>query len=280
MPTHRNPFMTIAFPPMLLLLVGMGPQPTCIDAPDWPPTDGSTADAGPLERSDAQPRTADMGMADRPDDGRTDNEASSDADDGRGLTDSSTAQKTDTGPDGLVVDGGSALPEAGDIIFSELMVDPRLGPDRDAEWIEIYNTHPSASLSLRGCEIRDDGRDLYRIADDLWIQPEGFATLAPSTDETAVGFVADHPYSRLALSNSDDELVLSCNNVVIDELSYRRGAFPIRTGAAVALDPSKLDADENDEAASWCSAVDVYRSEGAAGEDRGTPGAANAPCGT
>ena len=59
------------------------------------------------------------------------------------------------------------------------------------------------------------------------------------------------------------------DGAVLDAFSYTS----VSGGAATALDPARMNPDDNDDPANWCPAVDVYGSG-----DRGTPKEANRAC--
>jgi len=169
---------------------------------------------------------------------------------------------------------------SGDVIFTEWMQDPSLTADKDGEWVEIYNPDFERAVTLRGCVLHDGGLDRHTIEEELSVAPRGFAVLAASAG--ALGEQRPPPgyvYSGFALSNSADELLLSCGGQVIDAVVYGGGrGFPSTPGASVSLDPAALDARANDQGQRWCAATSVYR-RGAEGQgERGTPGALNDRC--
>ena len=89
------------------------------------------------------------------------------------------------------------------------------------------------------------------------------------------GVMVDYVYGTdLTLGNGEDELVLSSEERVIDEVVYSDDSPWVDPGgASLTLAPSARDASANDDPTSWCEAVSPY-GEG----DLGTPGAANDRC--
>ncbi|MBK8480382.1 MAG: lamin tail domain-containing protein [Proteobacteria bacterium] len=178
-------------------------------------------------------------------------------------------------------DGAAEEPRAaGDLIFTEWMQNPELTTDNDGEWVELFNPAFDRALTLRGCVLHDGGLDRHAIMAEVLVAPRGFVVLAASA--AALGErqpAIDYVYSGFVLSNSADELMLSCGGQVIDTVVYggvRR--FPNAAGASVSLDPAAFDALANDEGARWCVATSVYR-RGTDGQgDRGTPGMLNDRC--
>jgi len=152
---------------------------------------------------------------------------------------------------------------AGDLIFTELLPDPTLLSDTLGEWIEIHNGSEHA-LDLTDCVLSDDGRDHYVFA-ELRVPANGYVVLGRSA---MAAVHVDLVYDGVTLTNTEDELVLTCNDVMIDRVAYGAG-FPRTAGRSMQLDPNVLNASDNDLAQSWCS-----------GAESGTPGEANAVCPT
>ena len=93
------------------------------------------------------------------------------------------------------------------------------------------------------------------------------------------GVTVDYDYDRtatLVLDNGPDELVLTMDGTVIDEMAWDiTGSWTYTAGYAQALDPYFLDATSNDDGGYWCMAS----SEIISGGDHGTPGLDNDLCG-
>ncbi|MCA9516311.1 MAG: lamin tail domain-containing protein, partial [Myxococcales bacterium] len=165
---------------------------------------------------------------------------------------------------------------AGAVVVSELMVDPDAVNDVHGEWIEL--TNPGAvALDLDGCELRDDGTDRAAIAAGpagLVIQPGGRVVVGP---DTATGQNGGAPVTLrvtgMLLDNQGDEVELVCDGVVIDRVAYDAAHWPLISGRALSLDPSRQTAAADDLAESWCPAVTAYGKG-----DQGTPGAPNPTC--
>jgi hypothetical protein len=158
-------------------------------------------------------------------------------------------------------------PEAGQVIFSEIMPNPKTLDDKDGEWFELHNPTTSA-FNLRDCTIKDNSAT-FTIGADLNIQAGGYLVFARSSSP---GFTPDMVFTGLELANTDDQLTLTCASVMIDEVKYT-SAFPFGDGVAMNLDPTHFNATDNDLAANWCKATESYNG------DRGTPGKANTSCG-
>ena len=170
------------------------------------------------------------------------------------------------------------LPEPGDLVISEFLVDPTVVSDVAGEWVEIYN--PSGTpRNLLGFELHDDGTDSHFINVSLVVPAWGYTLLARNNDPNSNGGVyASYEYSNFVLSNGADEVVLSFDGVQVDRSDYNVGFYPgSLIGQSRSLDPDlgPPDASVNDNPANWCgSAVPIT----APGSDFGTPGGPNDSC--
>lgn len=165
---------------------------------------------------------------------------------------------------------------SGAIVVSELMVDPDAVNDVHGEWIELMNPGPTA-LDLGGCELRDDGTDRALLdagPAGLVVAPGGRVVVGPDAATATNGGVAVTLQIRgMLLDNVADEVELVCAGVVIDRLAYDAAHWPLISGRALSLDPSREAPGANDLAESWCPAVARYGRG-----DQGTPGAPNPTC--
>jgi hypothetical protein len=162
---------------------------------------------------------------------------------------------------------GLPQPGAGQVIISEIMVDPTTA-EPDNEWFELHNPS-TAAFNLEGCVVAD-GAGSFTITGALVIPSGGYLSLARSEDP---GFTPDYVYPTISLNNGGDSLTLTCSSTVVDAVVFTSG-FPIDPGKAMNLSPDSLDATANDDAANWCIASVSYDG------NLGTPGAANSTCGS
>jgi hypothetical protein len=177
-----------------------------------------------------------------------------------------------------VEDSTQILPQAGDLVIDEAMIDPYAVSDAAGEWVEIYNRSGEA-LDLLGFELHDDGSDSHVIAESVILPAGGRAVLARNEDASSNGGVAaDYEYSGFALDNDSDEIVLSYGGVEVDRfeyaLSYWSGGL---SGQSATLDGALGTPDPlvNDDPDNWCGSTLPITSPGS---DFGTPGAANDDC--
>jgi hypothetical protein len=166
---------------------------------------------------------------------------------------------------------------AGDLIITEIMKDPSAVSDTNGEWFEVYN-NSGAEVELQGLVVSDEGSDTFTVNTSVLVPVDGHAIFVLNGDSTLNGGIAPGPnvydYGSFSLGNSDDEVVLSNSFGVIDVVRYDNGpSFPDPAATTINLNPDYLDANDNDIAINWCTAVTPYGSG-----DLGTPGTANDPC--
>jgi len=177
-------------------------------------------------------------------------------------------------------DTGITCPSAGDLIISEIMQNPSAVGDNLGEWFEVYNTSGS-DIDLEGWTISDLGSESHTIANGapLIVAANSYLVFGINDDSaTNGGVTVNYQYSSYNLSNSDDEIVLTCDplgaSIGIDTVAYDGGPnFPDPTGASMTLNPSNLDGIDNNAGENWCEGTTAYGSG-----DLGTPGTANDPC--
>lgn len=179
----------------------------------------------------------------------------------------------------VVVEEEIRVAEPGDLVFSEMMVDPSVAEDEVGEWVELYNTS-GAPIDIGGYSFRDDDVDDYTLVGPLLVAPGDYVVLCADLDLAINGgvpcdapFVRDYRGGGLALANGEDELVLARpDGLEIDWLHYDDTWYTI--GVALGLDPDELDDVVNDDPAYWCD----QRTVTAPMTEPGTPGAPNDPC--
>ncbi|MBU4512413.1 DUF4215 domain-containing protein [Patescibacteria group bacterium] len=173
-------------------------------------------------------------------------------------------------------DGCSAICKAegigpGDIVINEIMQNPAKVSDFGGEWFEVYNT-TNNNINLDGCAIGDLGSHFHIINNTLIVPAAGYAVLGVSGNLALNGGVnVDYVYSTFFLGDSDDEVIISCNNTEIDRVEYDGGPnFPNPVGASMILAYPSLD---NNIGSNWCVSSSAFGKG-----DLGTPGAENDFC--
>ena len=162
-------------------------------------------------------------------------------------------------------------PEAGDIIISEMMINPSAVSDVSGEWFEIVNVG-SQNININGCNISDAGTDYFLITGDFIIPPGEHIVLCSNGDYLSNGGVpCDIEYTNFVLSNINDEIIISLGSTVIDQVIYDNSW--VFVGSSSQLSFSYYDYSSNDNLANWCQSVDLLP-----GGDFGSPGIVNDVC--
>ncbi len=156
----------------------------------------------------------------------------------------------------------------GDLMISELLVQPAAGPD--GEWIEVRNATPWP-IDLSGFTLAVSGQSVpVSPGAPLVVQPGGFATLSRGGSGTwSYG-------NGLTLDDTAGNVVLSSGATEIDRVAWD-ASWNIPAGATLRLDPSAFNriVTSNDARAAWCTsgAGEIYD-----GANAGTPGTLGAGC--
>jgi hypothetical protein len=169
--------------------------------------------------------------------------------------------------------------QPGDLVFSELMINPEVVDDENGEWVELYNT-AGYPIDVAGYSFHDLDYDAWVLTGPFVVPAHGYFVMCAEMDPALNGGVqCDGWFSRvslgggLALANSPDEVVLTRpDGVEIDRLEYTADWFT--TAMAVGVDPQHLDQVGNDDMTVWCDQVSIV----AGGGEPGTPGLPNDPC--
>ena len=166
----------------------------------------------------------------------------------------------------------------GDLIISEVLFDSDYVSDLAGEWFEVYNGS-GRDIYMDGWTVCDDSGQSFAVEGPLLVADGEYAVFAAYGDLSSNGGVTDdYDYDRdyFSMDNGSDTISLEMSGVTIDAVAYDiTDSWPYSPGYAMSLDPSWLDADENDESGVWCLAT----AEITAGGDMGTPGAENDLCG-
>jgi hypothetical protein len=202
------------------------------------------------------------------------------------------ADATDVGTDAGA--GGAQPSAAGQLVITEIMFDSTAIPDDCGEWVEVHNPSTDTTYDLDGCVLRADLGETFLFTESIPIAPGAFVALAnfdPNLEACADFQPAEVRldlftafYRNIKFGNQVEDMEwveLLCGGTSIDEVRYQdfgdNDYLNALKGYALSLDPAQANAVDNDQASSWCPAVDVFR--GAGGDaDYGTPGAANPPC--
>lgn len=163
----------------------------------------------------------------------------------------------------------------GDLLITELMMDPAAVDGDFGEWIEVRNLSGSA-IDLEGLTVADSDDDGFVVDRPLSVTPGGYAIFAPDADPTRNGGLTvdfAYPIDTVKLDNEADRVTLMRDEVLLDVVAYDANAFPIAEGASTTLGGDAMSPEGNDIADRWCLATSPY-GDG----DLGTPGTVNDPC--
>jgi hypothetical protein len=165
---------------------------------------------------------------------------------------------------------------AGDLVITEIMMNPAVVNDTDAEWFEIYNPG-TMTVNLNGLTV-GTGSATDTIDSDVFIAASGYALLALSSDSGLTDGLPtpDFVYSGLAFDEtSADALSVIDGGTTIDAVGWDGSTWTVTEGYSWSLDPGTLTATDNDTWTNWCNASgsDAYGSN-----NYGTPGTVNPTC--
>ncbi len=165
-------------------------------------------------------------------------------------------------------------PEAGDVIFSELMPFPLALQQNEGQWVELTNRarHP---ITLQGCEFATSSYSTT-IDSPLQIDPRGKILIGVERATTYSNDVTiAWNWGNYILKTGWDSLRISCGETMIDSVTYSENnmGMYLMFGASVSLCPDHLDAEQNDSYDNW-----RVSGERMPNDDRGTPGETNEPC--
>ncbi len=177
-------------------------------------------------------------------------------------------------------------PEPGEMIFTEIMPDPASN-DANKQYVELYNKSPF-DLELNNCSLQTNEGEVNLT--DVIVQSGQYLVVGREEHvSTAVGEAAVFFDSAgsLKLAHDADQLILSCNEVTIDKVSYdTTNGWKVTEGYSLNLDPEKYSAEANDAADAWCTATSEINGDYNDDKDNdnnvlvnyGSPGAKNDTC--
>ena len=163
-------------------------------------------------------------------------------------------------------------PGSGKLLITEIMANPKVLPDSEGEWIEVYN-NSTVSINLKGMSIMN-GSSSHKIASDVIIQAGGFAVIGNKEHATpSVNYV----YS-LSLTNTGKAIgIKDTDGEIICWLNFGDSGFPsVPDGKSIQLDPTIKNETAARLGSNWCIATATFL----IGEkvEYGTPGQANTSC--
>ena len=172
--------------------------------------------------------------------------------------------------DGMADEGFIA---AGDLVISEIFMNAQ-GDDTDTEWFEVTSL-AAVDINLQGFVLADGATDAHTVASPVVVGPGQIVVLAANDDPAANGGVtAGYGWgSGFSLANAEDEVKLSLDGLLVDEMAYVLGADYLDfEGVSLNLDAAHIDPADNDDDANWCAATMSF------GDGLGSPGSVNETC--
>jgi len=153
----------------------------------------------------------------------------------------------------------------GDLVLTELMINPVQTSDPKGEWFEVFNASDRV-IHLNGVSVITDLSTERITADEpLPVQPGQRVVLGPNSDTTSNGGVAvAHQTLETSLTNEGGSLALFADVRELDTVTWDA---TVPEGASYMLDPHHLSADDNDDAQWWCPGTAAWSGS----DDLGSP---------
>jgi len=250
------------------------------DEPDSDLDSDSDADndSEPDGDPDGDPDGEPDGDPDEDSDADFDDEEDADPDGYTGPDDEDDESSSSTGSGGHT----PRAPLPGEVVITELMINPVATDDVTGEWVEVQNVS-SYWLDLSGAVLSDRGVDGVEIVaaytGSMMVAPGGLFTICAEADYWENGGVdCDSTFhywtlgGGFALSNTEDEVILaSSTGAVLDEFSYSEG-FALE-GESMGLRTDRTSPIANDFASNWCEQISFLPFG-----DGGTPREINDSC--
>ncbi|MBN2722569.1 MAG: lamin tail domain-containing protein [Deltaproteobacteria bacterium] len=136
----------------------------------------------------------------------------------------------------------------GAVIFTEILANSDFSNEPVGEFFEVYNTTGS-EIDLTGCEIIDGGTLNAYVAASVTIPPYGYLAFENKGVSGTDGLISpSENITQLGLGNGGDWISLTCAGILVDYVAYTGS----RGGVSLQLNPTKMDADSNDDPSNWC----------------------------
>ena len=162
----------------------------------------------------------------------------------------------------------------GDLIVSELMMNPEEVKDDEGEYFEIYNASAN-DIDMVGWEVRANDGDEFTVDSSLVVGAGDYVVFGVDADATKNGGLSvDYEYDRsdFELDDDTDSIFLYLGESWLNRARITSD-WSVPKGASLNLDLDYHDAAYTNEPDYWCESEDVF-GDG----DAGTPGDANIEC--
>jgi len=160
--------------------------------------------------------------------------------------------------------------EVGDLIITEIMVNPSDCTDDSAEYLELKN-NTDRWININGLTIQD-GNSSYQLEKDLLASPKSLILGRLNSIDDCFSLGEDFTYD-LQWDNTGDTIEITYDTTSFDRVEFLNWVIP--EGASLTLSSSNMDSTTNDNEASWCPAPNPIANEY---YDFGSPGVENPSC--
>jgi hypothetical protein len=163
----------------------------------------------------------------------------------------------------------------GDLVITEIMMNPFLAADASAEWFELYN-NTTNSINLNGLYVRDNASvQVFTVTTNLIVGAGEYVSFARTANTaTNGGFVPDYDYvNTFALNDTTDSIILQAGagGTELDRIIYDT-TWTRPVGRSAELSRNAINLNNNDPTL-WCESFTPLPSG-----DYGSPGAQNRFC--
>jgi hypothetical protein len=169
--------------------------------------------------------------------------------------------------------------EPGDVVITEVMINPAAVADHVGEWVEVY-VPGNRDVDLDGMFLKSktgSAGEIIGTVDYTAIVPGGGWAVIARRDEQNFASPEISPIAYWGqdpgLDDDDGEQISIIGSKGTLDQTYSMGQAEADEGVAWQLDPSSLEAIRNDTPTAWCSAVTEMDNG-----DLGTPGTINDLC--
>ena len=165
----------------------------------------------------------------------------------------------------------------GDLLITEIMMDPSALSDTEGEWFEIFNTS-DREINLKDLVLVRETTNRHVISDSIILLPGNFMVLSRTATSTNVqnnyvyGSAISLPNTGAILSIYNKDTVGGPGELIFS-LDYGSAGFPTSSGASICLNPDYFDYTLAGIGAYWCVSGSMFNTG-----DLGTPGSANDSC--
>ena len=160
----------------------------------------------------------------------------------------------------------------GDLIISEVMVDPAAVSDFRGEWFEIYN-NTSDTVELNGHTVNCGNNNGFTVDSYIQVASGEEAVFSLNGNSASNGGLPaiDGLYAYADCSFTyNDSMSIGFSSTTFDSVTWTSD-YPFSPGSSMTL--GTLDASSNDASINWCEASSSYGNG-----DLGTPGDVNDNC--